>query len=51
MAIKRTAKSKPAKRFTVQYRYCGGWASGNAYDTRAEAEQAAKRSGRDYQIV
>ncbi|ELI8100040.1 TPA: hypothetical protein RM800_003441 [Yersinia enterocolitica] len=45
------ATKKQVGKFQIQYRYCGMWANGNTYPTRKEADNFARNSGRDYQIV
>ncbi|WJV61038.1 hypothetical protein PCO87_14315 [Pectobacteriaceae bacterium C52] len=38
-------------KFRIQYRQSGTWVNGNAYPTRKEADDYARFTGRDYQIV
>jgi len=45
------AKRQPVRKFTIQYRTGGMWVNGNSFETRKEAEEYAKKTGRDYQIV
>ncbi len=45
------ATKKQAGKFQIQYRYCGMWANGNTYLTHKEADNYARHTGRDYQIV
>ncbi|EMX8411634.1 hypothetical protein AAHR75_003594 [Yersinia enterocolitica] len=45
------ATKKQASKFQIQYRYCGMWANGNTYPTRKEADDYARNTGRDYQVV
>jgi len=44
-----TMKSKYTYR--IQYRMNGLWTNGYSFDKREEAEEHAKRTGRDYQII
>lgn len=37
--------------FQIQYRSCGRWVCGNSFKTKEQAEQYAKQTGQDYQIV
>ncbi|BFI62786.1 hypothetical protein KD5_25360 [Yersinia pseudotuberculosis] len=45
------ATKKQADKFQIQYRYFGHWANGNTYPTRKEADDYARNTGRDYQVV
>lgn len=44
-------KRQPVRKYRIQYRTGGMWTNGNSFDTRKEAEQYAKQTGRDYQII
>ncbi|MBE9809504.1 hypothetical protein GVI05_19525 [Escherichia coli] len=37
--------------YQIQYRSCGRWVCGNSFKTKEQAEQYAKQTGQDYQIV
>lgn len=45
------ATKKSAKSFQIQYRQSGTWVNGNTYPTRKQAEDYARLTGRDYQVV
>ncbi|BET62895.1 MULTISPECIES: hypothetical protein [Yersinia pseudotuberculosis complex] len=45
------ATKKPVGKFQIQYRDCGMWANGNTYPTHKEADDYARNTGRDYQVV
>ncbi len=45
------ATKKQTGKFQIQYRQSGMWVNGNTYSTRKEADDYARNTGRDYQVV